>query len=103
MEVVYFVGLMVGEFGEDVIFVRCVGLLYDIGKVLDYEVEGLYVEIGVELVKKYKEYLVVINSIVFYYGDCEVILVIVMLVGVVDVLFVVRLGVCCEILEMYIK
>lgn len=102
MEVVYLLGFMVVELGEDEMLVKWVGLLYDIGKVIDYEVEGSYVEIGVELVIKYKEYLVVINVIVFYYGDIELILIIVVLVVVVDVLFVVRLGVCSEILENYI-
>lgn len=93
MEVVFLVGLMVLEFGEDVKFVKCVGFFYDIGKVIDYEVEGSYVEIGVEFVIKYKEYLVVINSIVLYYGDEELIFIIVVLVVVVDVFFVVRSGV----------
>lgn len=69
---------------------------------MDYEIEGFYVEIGVELVVKYKENLVVINVIVLYYGDVEVILVIFVLVVVVDVLFVVCLGVCSELLENYI-
>lgn len=83
-------------------FVKWVGLFYDIGKVIDYEIEGSYVEIGVEFVIKYKENDVVINSIVFYYGDIEVIFVIVVLVVVVDVFFVVRLGVCSEMFENYI-
>lgn len=71
---------MVVEFGEDVIFVKWVGFLYDIGKVIDYEVDGFYVELGVELICKYKENKVVINMIVFYYGDVVLILIIVVLV-----------------------
>lgn len=77
-------------------------MFYDIGKVFDYEIEGFYVEIGVELVVKYKENLVVINVIVFYYGDVEVIFVIFVFVVVVDVFLVVRFGVWSELLENYI-
>lgn len=102
IEVVKLVGVLVVEFGEDVIFVKCVGLLYDIGKVVDYEVEGFYVEIGVELIMKYKESFVVINMIVFYYGDVEVKLIIVVLVVMFDLILVVWLGVWSELLENYI-
>lgn len=103
IEVVKLVGIMVSEFGENAVFVCCVGFFYDIGKVIDCEVEGSYVEIGMELVCKYKEYLVVVNIIVSYYGDVEVESVIVVIVAAVDVLSAVCLGVCSEFFESYIK
>lgn len=98
----YFVSMLVVELGEDEILVKWVGFLYDVGKVIDHEVEGSYVEIGVELVKKYGENEMVINVIYFYYGDVEFIFIIFIFVVVVDVLFVVCLGVRKEILENYI-
>lgn len=103
IEVVFLVGKLVVEIGENEMFVCCVGLFYDIGKVIDYEVEGLYVLIGVEFMLRYKEFKEVIDVIVFYYGDSELELIIVVLVVVVDVLFVVCLGVRFEFMDFYMK
>ena len=103
LETSYIAGLIAGELGADVAVCKRAGLLHDIGKAMDFEVEGTHVSIGVELAKKYKENEAVIHAIEAHHGDVEYKSLEAMIVQVADAISSSRPGARRESLENYIK
>ncbi|MDD4122380.1 MAG: ribonuclease Y, partial [Eubacteriales bacterium] len=103
VEVAHLAGLMAGELGLDIKTAKRAGLLHDIGKAVDHEVEGTHVDIGIDLLRKYKESETIINGMAAHHGDYEPKSMEAILITAADALSAARPGARRETLETYIK
>ena len=103
VEVAHLAGLMAGELGLDIKTAKRAGLLHDIGKAVDHEIEGTHVDIGIDLLRKYKESETIINGMAAHHGDYEPKSMEAVLIAAADALSAARPGARRETLETYIK